>query len=69
MRHIPSCVGHLAPAALLLAACASAMNASAGGTTQPPGSLLLTRTTFTVHNRLPTPLHGFRIRTGYQRWA
>ena len=69
MRHVPSCTRRIAPAALLLAACASAMNASAGATAQPPGALLLTRTTFTVHNSLPTPLHGFRIRTGYQRWA
>ena len=69
MRHAPSCVRHVVLAALLLAACTSAMNASAGGTARTPGALLLTQTTFTVHNRLPTPLRGFRIRTGHQRWA
>lgn len=57
-------------AALLLAGCVGAGSASAAAvTSQASAPPLLTPTAFTVHNRLPGTLYGFRIRTGYQRWA
>ncbi len=61
-------------AALALLGNLATLNALAGPAGNPRGQTgaaepILAPTTFTVHNRLGFPLRGFRIRTGYSRWA
>lgn len=74
MPNSPSSLRACLAAVFALAAAVAAIPASAAPRADAPatpavGAQLLLATNFTVHNRLQATLYGFRIRTGFGRWA
>lgn len=65
----PPLRARVAAALVLAGATMHAVAAPGLATTDSTDAPVLSETTFMVHNRLQTTLHGFRIRTGYRSWV